>query len=206
MRNFVLMLMLLYVAGCSTQTGYSESRPMELNATNSVIFIEADVMAKRSNANKQSSDQETPFNVPVSISSMDMITDKVKKGAELIDLLDPDKEVPPVIVVPPEDKPPIVIVPPDTTDEIGSYSCKEYTRSEEAKGACRTATNFNKVEGPIRFEFDNGCGGFAIPDASVDFLEFGKEGYAYLEWEKGSPVVFSEAGCVASKVTAYKDD
>lgn len=88
---------------------------------------------------------------------------------------------------------------------IGTYSMKPYTRTPgNPKSAGRVPIDFQKHDYPVRFVFDNGCGEFTIPTAKEDFLNNGKEHYAYLKWEKGSPAVFTKAGCVASKVTAYK--
>ena len=88
---------------------------------------------------------------------------------------------------------------------IGDYSMKPYTRTPgNGKSAGRVSRDFNKHNYPVKFVFNNGCGEFTIPTAAEDFLKNGKEHYAFLKWEKGSPVVFTKAGCVASRVTAYK--
>ncbi|MCK4500499.1 hypothetical protein KAU11_08370 [Candidatus Babeliales bacterium] len=88
---------------------------------------------------------------------------------------------------------------------IGTYNMKPYTRTKgNDKSAGRVPRDFQKHDYPVRFVFNNNCGEFTIPTAKKDYVPKGKEHYVYWKWEKGSPAVFTKAGCVASKVTAYK--
>jgi len=112
------------------------------------------------------------------------------------------REPMPDVVIPDEPEEPEV---KEHEELIGTYSMKPYTRTPgNEKSAGRVPRDFQKHDYPVKFVFNNDCGEFVIPTAKEDFLDNGKEHYAYLKWEKGSPVVFTKAGCVAGSVTAYK--
>lgn len=203
MKRFIVMLLLLIVSGCQMLTGYEENRPFELNATNSVIFVEADVVASRESSSRQDGKQTNKPDIPIDVvNPMKLVTDKVRAGKDLLEIMNPSASEPPVIVLPINPEP---LGEDVTLDPLSTSSCKPYTRTTgNPKSACRIPTNFAKHDYPVTFIFNNNCGQFTIPTATSDYLPKGKEHYVYLKWEKGSPVVFTKAKCVASSVSAYR--
>lgn len=132
---------------------------------------------------------------------LDNVLEYAESGAEMLleGVTDPVEL--PVEPTEPEPEP----EPEVEWEKIGTYSMKAYTRIPgNPKSAGRVPRDFQKHDYPVKFVFDNKCGEFTIPTAKEDYVPKGKEHYVYWKWEKGSPAVFTKAGCRAFNVTAYR--
>lgn len=217
------MLMLLVISlvfsGCGAQTtGKDIQINNEFNITNNTgsIDISPDLTTKSGDTDQEVTAPTTTINdIPFDITATpgNALKSAIEAGVagdikDAAEELVPEKTVEPVGEVVEEP------VPSDSAGEsLGSWSCKPYTRTvvegEElkwGKSACRIAADFKKHTYSVTFIFDNGCGEFSVPSGvgRYEDLPNGKEDYVYYDYEKGTPAVFTPAGCVATSVEAFR--
>ncbi len=204
--------------------GTNEHRETTINTPTGTTTITQTITVSDS-AVKTTTDQDADADVPIALgmpgstpaSSVGNVVQEGVQSSNTVPIVVPPTVVPPVIVPASEKLKPEVTgedpLPPIALSSfIGVSECKSYTRIEpNEKSTCRIwDSGFNEKNFPIRFMFDNDCGEFTIQTATEDYVGGGdretgdKEDYVYFVYEKGSPSVFTQANCVASKVSYYK--